>query len=278
MKAPSTASAASTSRVALVTGAADRIGAAIAERLSADGWKVVVHYRSSAEKAQATVARMKAAGGVAALVRADLANRRQRAGLIAAAARHFGPLTLLVNNASIFEKDAATDIDEALWDAHFAIHAEAPAFLSRDFAAQLPEWSEGNIVNIVDERVLHLSPANFSYTLSKSVLWTMTVTMAQTFAPRIRVNAIGPGPTVAEKNQTAGAFDRSWARLPLKRGADAAQVAEGVLAILAMPSMTGQMLALDGGEHIEWPERRGPTPRSGWPGGAKRRRDRAQTK
>ena len=261
MKAPSNASAASTSRVALVTGAADRIGATIAERLAADGWQVVVHYRSSAEKAKATLERIKATGGSAALVKADLANRRQRAGLIAAAAKPFGPLTLLVNNASIFEKDAATDIEEALWDAHFAVHAEAPAFLSRDFAAQLPKGIEGNIVNIIDERVLHLSPANFSYTLSKSVLWTMTVTMAQTFAPRIRVNAVGPGPTIAEKNQTAAAFDRSWARLPLKRGADAAQVADGVLAILRMPSMTGQMLALDGGEHIEWPERRGPTPR-----------------
>ncbi len=272
MKAPSNASAASTSRVALVTGAADRIGAAIAERLSADGWKVVVHYRSSAEKATATVARIKTAGGAAALVKADLANRRQRAGVIAAAAKPFGPLTLLVNNASIFERDAATDIDEALWDAHFAVHAEAPAFLSRDFAAQLPEGSDGNIVNIVDERVLHLSPANFSYTLSKSVLWAMTVTMAQSFAPRIRVNAIGPGPTVAEKNQAAGAFEKSWARLPLNRGADAAQVAEGVLAILGMRSMTGQMLALDGGEHIEWPERRGPTPRKTSSGAATPRR------
>jgi NAD(P)-dependent dehydrogenase (short-subunit alcohol dehydrogenase family) len=278
MKKPQPKPAAPTSRVALVTGAADRIGAAIAERLAADGWKVVVHYRSSAEKARATLSRIKSAGGTAALARADLASRRQRAGLIAAAGRHFGPLTLLVNNASIFEKDAAWDIDENLWDAHFAVHAEAPAFLSRDFAAQLPAGTEGNIVNLVDERVLHLSPSNFSYTLSKSVLWTMTVTMAQTFAPRIRVNAIGPGPTVAERDQSAADFDRSWTRLPLGRGADAAQVAEGVLAILRLPAVTGQMLALDGGEHIEWPERRGPTPRQtsgGRPDAARRSADTA---
>jgi NAD(P)-dependent dehydrogenase (short-subunit alcohol dehydrogenase family) len=261
MKAPSKKSAASTSRVALVTGAADRIGAAIAERLAAQGWSVVIHYRSSTDKAKATLARIEAAGGKAALVRADLANRRQRAGLIAAASRPFGPLTLLVNNASIFETDAATDIDEALWDAHFAVHAEAPAFLSRDFAAQLPAATEGNIVNIIDERVLHLSPANFSYTLSKSVLWAMTTTLAQAFAPRIRVNAIGPGPTVAERNQSPAAFAKSWARLPLKRGADANGIADGVMAILGLTSMTGQMIALDGGEHIEWPERRGPTRR-----------------
>jgi NAD(P)-dependent dehydrogenase (short-subunit alcohol dehydrogenase family) len=261
MKAPSRP-AASTSRVALVTGAADRIGAAIAERLAADGWKVVVHYRASADKAKATVARIRAAGGDAAMTKADLANRKQRAGLVAAAAKPFGPLTLLVNNASSFERDSVADLDEALWDAHFAVHAEAPAFLSRDFAAQLPDGVEGNIINIVDERVLHLSPANFSYTLSKVTLAAMTTTLAQSLAPRIRVNAIGPGPTIAEKNQTAASFRKSWARLPLHRGADAEGIADGVMAILTLTSMTGQFIALDGGEHIEWPKRRGPTPRA----------------
>jgi NAD(P)-dependent dehydrogenase (short-subunit alcohol dehydrogenase family) len=248
-------------RVALVTGAADRIGAAIAERLAADGWSVVIHYRSSGRKALATQRRIEKAGGTAALVRADLANREERAGVIAAAVKPFGPLTLLVNNASIFERDSVHDLDEPLWDAHFAIHAEAPAFLSRDFAAQLPR-GEGNIINIVDERVLHLSPGNFSYTLSKAVLWTMTTTLAQSLAPRIRVNAIGPGPTIPEANQTAASFAASQKRLPLLKGAGAEGIADGVMAILALKSMTGQMLALDGGEHIEWQPRRGPTPRS----------------
>jgi NAD(P)-dependent dehydrogenase (short-subunit alcohol dehydrogenase family) len=260
MKAPSP-TAASPSRVALVTGAADRIGAAIAERLAASGWKVVVHYRSSADKARATVDRIRATGGEAAMLKADLANRRARAGLMAKAAKPFGPLTLLVNNASTFEKDSVVDLDEALWDAHFAVHAEAPAFLSRDFAAQLPPGAEGNIVNIIDERVLHLSPSNFSYTLSKATLHAMTTTLAQSLAPRIRVNAIGPGPTMVEKAQSPKSFDASWARLPLKRGADQWQIADGVLAILSLPAMTGQMIALDGGEHVEFPERRGPTPR-----------------
>jgi NAD(P)-dependent dehydrogenase (short-subunit alcohol dehydrogenase family) len=248
-------------RVALVTGAADRIGAAIAERLAAEGWAVVVHYRASARKARATVARIAKAGGRAAIVQADLADRAQRAGVVAAAAKPFGPLTLLVNNASIFEKDSAADLDEALWDAHFAIHAEAPAFLSRDFAAQLPARAGGNIINVIDERVLHLTPDNFSYTLSKSVLWAMTRTMAQSFAPRIRVNAIGPGPTIPEKNQSEQSFATSQSRLPLQQGAGAGGVADGVMAILGLTSMTGQMLALDGGEHLEWPARRGPTPR-----------------
>jgi NAD(P)-dependent dehydrogenase (short-subunit alcohol dehydrogenase family) len=211
--------------------------------------------------AESTAAAIAAAGGSAALVRADLAVRPQRAGLIAEAAKPFGPLTLLVNNASSFERDSVADLDERLWDAHFAVHAEAPAFLSRDFAAQLPNGAHGNIVNLIDERVLDLSPAYFSYTLSKSVLWTMTRTLAQSLAPRIRVNAIAPGASVAPPGISPEAFSRRQAELPLGRAAGAEEIAQAVLAILNMPTLTGQMLALDGGEHLEWPARRAPTPR-----------------
>jgi len=252
----------STPGVALVTGAADRIGATIAKALAAAGWKVVVHYRSSAAAADATVADIRAAGGDAAMVRADLAKRRQRSKLVVNAGKAFGPLTLLVNNASLFERDAANDLDEAVWDAHFAVHAEAPAFLARDFAAQLPPGADGNIINIVDERVLDLSPAFFSYTLSKSVLWTMTRTLAQSLAPRIRVNAIGPGPTLAPPGVSSAGYRRRQKQLPLQHGADAEEIAAGVLAILSLPSMIGQMLVLDGGQHLEWPDRRKPTPRT----------------
>ena len=247
--------------VALVTGAADRIGAAIAKTLATAGWAVVVHYRASAENARETVAAITAAGGRAALVKADLAKRPQRARLIAAAAKPFGPLTLLVNNASSFEPDSVIDLSEDLWDMHFAVHVEAPAFLARDFAAQLPPGEGGNIVNIIDERVLDLSPAFFSYTLSKSALWTMTRTLAQSLAPRIRVNAIAPGPTVPPPGANAAAYRKRQAELPLGRGATADEIAAGVLTILASRAMTGQMLALDGGEHLEWPARRGPSPR-----------------
>ena len=248
-------------RTALITGAADRIGAAIAKRLAADGWRVLVHYRSSAEQAHATVAAIKAAGGDAAPLKADLAKRPQRARLIAAATKPFGPLTLLVNNASVFERDSVFDLDEAAWDAHFTIHVEAPAFLARDFAAQLADGVHGNIINIVDGRVLDLSPALFSYTLSKSALWAMTRTLAQSLAPRIRVNAIAPGPTVAPPGVSPAAYRRRQAELPLGRGASPDEIADGVLTILATPSMTGQMIALDGGEHLEWSARRGPPPR-----------------
>ncbi len=245
--------------VALITGAADRIGAAIARRLSAHGYAVVIHYRRSGDAAEALATSIRASGGQAATVMADLADRTARSGLISTAAAHFGPLTLLVNNASLFEPDSATDVSEDLWDAHFAVHAEAPVFLARDFAAQLPAGAKGNIINMIDERVLHLSPAFLSYTLSKTTLWAATRTLAQSLAPHIRVNAIGPGPTLRNTHQTEAEFARSVQRLPLRQGPDPDQIADGILFILSAPAMTGQMLALDGGEHLEWPERNGPT-------------------
>lgn len=251
-----------TAPVALVTGAGNRIGAAIALALAANGYAVVIHYRSDDVAATQTRARIRDAGGRAEILQADLADRSQRAALIARAADLFGPLTLLVNNASTFEPDSARDVDEKLWDAHFSVHAEAPIFLARDFAAQLAEGADGNIINIVDERVLNPSPAYFSYFLSKSVLWTATQTLAQSFAPRIRVNAIGPGPVLPNAHQTQAEFQRSIEGLPLKRHAGPEAIAQGVLAILAMPAFTGQMLALDGGQHLAWPSRRAPTPRS----------------
>ena len=248
--------------VALVTGAGDRIGAAIASALARAGHGVIIHYRSDAEGARALRSRIRAEGGRAEILRADLTRRAQRKTLVARAAALLGPLTILVNNASTFEPDSAQDIDEALWDAHFAVHAEAPVFLARDFAAQIPGNVHGNIVNIVDERVLNPSPAYFSYFLSKAALWTATQTLAQSLAPAIRVNAIGPGPVLPHARQTQAEFDQSVDNLPLKRHADPEAIAQGVLNILSMPSFTGQMLALDGGQHLSYPARRGPTPRS----------------
>jgi NAD(P)-dependent dehydrogenase (short-subunit alcohol dehydrogenase family) len=180
---------------------------------------------------------------------------------VAKAAAAFGPLTVLVNNASSFEPDSIADLDEQLWDRHLAIHLEAPAFLARDFAAQLPAGVQGNIVNIVDERVLHLTPNYFSYTLSKAALWTMTQTMAQSLAPRIRVNAIGPGPTLPEKGQSEAAFRRSQSAAPLGYAAGAGDVVDALLYLLHAPSVTGQMIAVDGGKHLDFPAQRGPTPR-----------------
>jgi NAD(P)-dependent dehydrogenase (short-subunit alcohol dehydrogenase family) len=249
--------------VALVTGAANRLGAAIALSLAGAGYAVIVHYRGGAGDAASLVAQIREDGGAAAALKADLAIRSQRATLIGRAAKLFGPLSVLVNNASSFAPDAAVDINEELWDRHFAVHAEAPAFLSRDFANQLPPDVEGNIVNIIDERVLHLSPAYFSYTLSKSVLWTMTQTLAQSLAPHARVNAIAPGATLVEKHQTDAAFKKAHGSAPLGHGADPDDITTAVLYLLNAPSVTGQMIAVDGGKHLEFPKARGVTPRSG---------------
>lgn len=247
--------------IALVTGAGNRIGAAIAQALAAVGHAVVIHYRSDPDAAANVRDIIRTRGGRAETIDGDLADRAERNTLIERAGACFGPLTLLVNNASIFDPDCARDVTQDLWDRHFAIHAEAPIFLSRDFANQLPRGAQGNIVNMIDERVLRPSPAYFSYTLSKSVLWTATQTLAQSLAPSIRVNAIGPGPVLPHSRQSQEEFDRGIAALPLQRHADPEAIAQGVLAILALPSMTGQMLALDGGKHLEYPVRRGPTPR-----------------
>ena len=247
--------------VALVTGAANRLGAAMAQALAGRGYAVIVHHRGGADDARALVDQIVATGGRAVALKADLASRRQRAALVARAGKPFGPLTLLVNNASSFEPDSVADLDEDLWDRHFAIHVEAPAFLARDFAAQLPAGAQGNIVNIIDERILHLTPNYFSYTLSKATLRTMTHTMAQSLAPRIRVNAIGPGPTLKEKGQSDAAFARSQAASPLGYGAGAADICAALLYLLDARAVTGQMLAIDGGKSLDFPPRRGPTPR-----------------
>ena len=246
---------------ALITGAGDRIGAAIATKLASHGYNVIIHYRSDKDGALAVRERILNDGGHAEIVQADLANRPDRAALIQTAGSFFGALDVLINNASVFDPDSAWDVDEAEWDRHFAIHAEAPVFLSRDFAAQLPQGREGNIVNIIDERVLRPSPAYFSYTLSKAVLWTATQTLAQSLAPQIRVNAIGPGPVLPHSRQSEEEFQRGVDALLLQKHADPDAIADGVIALLGMPSMTGQMLALDGGKHLDFPARRGVTPR-----------------
>lgn len=250
-----------TSEIALITGAADRIGAEIARALAEAGHAVIVHYNRSADAAQKLVSEITATDGRAALVGADLCEPQERDRLVADAAEKFGPLTTLINNASLFEPDSVETLDEALWDRHFDVHTKAPAFLARDFAAQIPAGRTGNIINIIDERVLHLAPAYFSYTLSKSALWTATRTMAQSLAPNIRVNAIGPGPTLPASGQSDSDLQKAQRSLPLQRGATPEDIAAAVLFLLGAPSITGQMLALDGGRHLSWSEKRGSTPR-----------------
>jgi NAD(P)-dependent dehydrogenase (short-subunit alcohol dehydrogenase family) len=238
--------------VALVTGGARRIGRAIVERLARDGWAVAIHCRRPDDDAERLRAGIVAEGGRAAVVTADLADPASVARLVPDAAALLGPVTALINNASIFEPDAVEALDTALWDRHFAINLRAPVFLAGALAAQLPDGAEGLVVNLVDQRVWKPTPHFFSYQLTKSALFTATQTMAQALAPRIRVNAIGPGPTLVGPRQSDEDFARQCAAVPLRRGATPGEIADTVAYLLAARSVTGQMIALDGGQHLAW--------------------------
>jgi NAD(P)-dependent dehydrogenase (short-subunit alcohol dehydrogenase family) len=237
---------------ALVTGAAKRLGRATALALAEDGYDVAVHYGSSKADAEAVVSAIHAKGRRAVAIAADLAQEAETQQLVGAVAKALGPLTCLVNNASLFERDEALTVTRATWDAHFDTNLRAPFVLMQEFARQLPAEASGAIVNIVDERVWNLTPHFVSYTLSKAGLWTLTQVMAMALAPRIRVNGIGPGPTLPSPRQSAEQFAKQQASVPLQRGATPEEIAAAVRFILSSPSMTGQMLALDGGQHLGW--------------------------
>lgn len=238
--------------VALVTGAAKRIGAAIVEDLAAHGWHVGIHAHASRAEAEALAHRIRTGGGTAQVLVADLRDPHQPAALAAAAEKALGPVTLLVNNASIFEKDELGGLDASLFDAHFAVHTRAPCFLAQEMANRLPVGLSGNVVNVIDQRVLRPTPHFFSYALSKAALWAATRTMAQALAPRIRVNAIGPGPTLASHRQQAEDFRAQCEAVPLGRGPALEEFGRTIRFLVETPSITGQMIAIDGGQHLAW--------------------------
>ena len=239
-------------KIALVTGGAKRIGKSIVLRLAENGWSVAVHYRKSAAKAEAVANEVRLRGGRAVTIQADLASEVEVLEIIPKVRATLGPLTLLVNNASVFEMDKADTVTRESWDKHIEANLRAPFVLSQAFARQLPEGEEGNIVNLLDQRVWKLTPYFISYTIAKMGLWTLTRSLALAYAPRIRVNGIGPGPTLPSPRQTDEQFALQSAAMPLGHGATPQEIARCVLYILSAPSMTGQMIALDGGEHLGW--------------------------
>ncbi len=245
-------------KVAFVTGAARRIGRAIALELAAASFDVALHFRQSRDHAEALAAEIARAGRRAALVSGDLGDANALPGLIAQAAGALGPLTALVNNASLFEPDEAISLDPDQWDRHIAVNLRAPVILARHFAAQLPVGAEGAIVNLVDQRVMKPTPSYFSYSISKAGLWAATRTLAQSLAPRIRVNAVGPGPTLPNLRQTDEAFRLQQEAVLLGHGATPGEIAAAVRFLIEAPSITGQLLLVDGGQHLAWetPERR----------------------
>lgn len=239
-------------KAALVTGAAKRIGRAIAKDLADNGFSVAVHANGSLAEADRFVAELRQSGAQAIAVQGDLTKINETASLIEKASTELGPLDLLVNNASVFIEDSLRTFDAEIWDEHFAIHLRAPSILAAKFAEQLPADADGLIVNIIDQRVWALRPSFYSYTLSKSALWTATQTMAQALAPRIRVNAIGPGPSMPSERQLQEDFQAQVAALILKRGPELKEFGRTIRFLFETPSITGQMIALDGGQHLAW--------------------------
>lgn len=238
-------------RVVLITGAARRVGAALAKGLAADGWQVAVHHRHSADEARQVVADITACGGVAQAFGADLADAAQRAGLIARVVAHFGRIDALVNNASMFRYDNLETLDDALWQAHLEANVTAPVFLIRDLAkAVAAQGGEGAVVNILDHKVEAANPDFLSYTAGKVALAGMTRTLALALAPQVRLNGISPGLILRSGDQTQAQYELAWRDTPLNRGTSLEDMLAAVRFLLEAKGITGQNITLDGGESL----------------------------
>ena len=235
----------------LITGAAQRIGATIASALAADGWMVGIHYFRSSDTAEVLCANLKKERADAYLLDADLRDESSVQEMIRQASER-GPVTCLINNASVFERDDLHSVTRASWDAHMDVNLWAPLHLSQAFAAALPNRVEGNIINVIDQRVENIPPDFLSYTISKASLWSLTQSLALALAPAIRVNAIGPGPVLPSARQSSEQFNAQAARMPLGHGAPVSEIADCARYILSASSMTGQLISLDGGQHLGW--------------------------
>ncbi len=236
----------------LITGAAQRIGRQLALDLADKGWAVAVHYNTSRDDANDVVADIAAKGGRAVAVQGDLSAGGVPEQIVARSAEALGPLTCLINNASRFEPDEAESMTQEGWDLHLNTNLRAPVFLAQAFVAQFPEGAHGNIINLIDQCVLKLNPTYFSYTASKSALWTVTRTLSQSLAPRIRVNAIGPGPALPHVRMKEGDFAERTEQTLLQRGTSPEEISSALSFILSAPALTGQMIVLDGGQHLVW--------------------------
>ena len=241
-----------TAKTVLVTGAAKRLGRAIALDLARHGWNVAIHYHSSEKEARATAADAATSGVKVALLQADLGRESEVARLIERAAKELGPLTGLVNSASVFENDDWYSVTRESWDKHMETNLRAPFALAQAFARQVPRDSGGAIVNVIDQRVLKPTPQFISYSLSKAGLKWLTTTLAQALAPKVRVNAVGPGPTIINARQSQADFSRQREATVLGRGAEAQDVCDAVRYLLEASAVTGQMIAVDGGQHLIW--------------------------
>ncbi|MCZ6510738.1 MAG: SDR family oxidoreductase [Alphaproteobacteria bacterium] len=237
-------------RGALVTGAAQRIGRAIALGLADDGWHAVVHYHRSGEAAAETVAAIEGGGGQATAIAADLSDPAAAVRLVVAAAEATGGLGCLVNNASMFAADDIASVSAAGFDAMMAVNLRAPVLLSRAFAEALPDGAAGVIVNLLDQKLVNPNPDFLSYTLSKYGLGGLTTTLAMALGPRIRVCGVAPGLTLPSADHTPDQFAAAHRRTPLGRGATVADIAGAVRYLVSAVAVTGEVVLVDGGQHL----------------------------
>jgi NAD(P)-dependent dehydrogenase (short-subunit alcohol dehydrogenase family) len=238
--------------VVLITGAAKRLGRAIALKLGQAGYDVAIHYRSSKPDADSLAAELKALGRRAALIDAELSNESDVETIVPRATAALGTLTALVNSASVFEDDRVDTATRASWDKHIATNLRAPLVLVQAFANQVPADGHGAVVNLIDQAVLNLTPQFLSYTVSKAGLWTLTQTLAQALAPRIRVNAVAPGPSLKAPRQSQANFDAHVKATLLQRPSAPEDIARAVYYLLSAQAVTGQMIAVDSGQHLAW--------------------------
>ena len=251
---PSDASAvpASIPRTALVTGGGKRLGRAISLALAEAGFDVAIHCNTSRDDAAAPAADIARLGRRGITLRADLSKESDVTRIVPEATAALGPIGVLVNNASTFERDDWHDATRDSWDRHLEPNLRAPFVLTQAFAHALPKTAEGVVINMIDMRVWSITPHFVSYTVSKFGLWALTQSLALALAPRIRVNGIGPGPALPNARQTQEQFERQAQSVPLRHGPTPDEVGRAAIAILTLRSMTGQMIALDGGQHLQW--------------------------
>lgn len=235
---------------ALVTGGARRIGRVLAATAAKAGYDVAIHGRQIDDDAEAAAGEVRSHGRKATLLTCDLRKESATVALVGEAEAELGAVTLLINSASVFEEDAFADMNRASWDLHMETNLRAPLVLSQVFARRLPADREGLIVNILDQRVWRPGADFFSYTLSKTALWDATPMLAQALAPRIRVNAIGPGPTLQSIHQDPATFAAEAEATLLRRPVDPQQVGVALRYLIDAEAVTGQMIAVDSGQHL----------------------------
>ena len=237
---------------ALITGGSQRIGAVISERIAQEGWNVIIHYNKSKNKAFNLKKKLSSFKINSCCIKADLSKELELKKLFINARKEMGNITCLINNASTFELDSIENIKKKNWDYHLNTNVWAPIFLIQQFIKNLPKKIDGNIINIVDQRVANLTPFFTTYTLTKSMMWSLTQTLAMSLAPKIRVNAIGPGPTLKSKRQTDAQFKRQYNSVPLKKSVNPSEIGDAVIYILKSKSLTGQLINIDSGQHLGW--------------------------